>query len=121
MVTAYALLHGVLGKKCPLLSGNVHFCLVWTVKWVSRTQVKTRCLSINVRTIIAFLETSPLDKRKLREKKKCPEVQSPYNNNNKYKYSIIVRTLKWTALVWAREFGDPLVCPDQTKVDYCPD
>jgi hypothetical protein len=76
---------------------------------------------LNGTTIIAFLETSPLDKRKLREKIKCPEVQSPYNNNNKYKYSIIVKTLKWTALVWAREFGDPLVCPDQTKVDYCPD
>ena len=77
MVTAYALLHGVLGKKCPLLSGNVHFCLVWTVKWVSRTQVKTRCLSINVRTIIAFLETSPLDKRKLSEKKGVQKSSLP--------------------------------------------
>jgi len=69
----------------------------------------------------SIFRNKPAGQKKVEREKKCPEVQSPYNNNNKYKYSIIVRTLKWTTPIGARELSDPLVCPDQTKVDYCPD
>jgi len=43
-----------------------------------------------VRTIIAFLETSPSDKRKVGASKKCPQVQPPIiiiNKNKNIYYS----------------------------------